>query len=535
MLFIMNLVIKLMQIKKTSVFHPYLFAIFPIISTYSANMQELLPIYLIQPVIIITIFTTIIFLITKLIFKNWSKTGVFVSLIIGLVFSYGHVYLQISGFELSGFEIGRHVFLIIPYIVTFLIVGIYVFKTKLKFENITKILNVVAMTLILVSVVSIGIYAIENEGLGIIVLGKEVIDQKSGIEIDVQNEKMIALVGDLQKYPDVYYILFDGYAGESSLEKDFGFDNSNFIKLLEQKGFFVASNSYSNYPQTFLSVPSTMNMQYLNYLKDVLGEESKDQITPMMMMENSLVSEIFKSKGYKIVTFLNNSFDNINADYLACKNTSFFEGNKLMSIIIKINIFQYFLEWIELENLRNNQECYFTELPNLKNQFEEPVFVFAHILLPHPPNVFGPNGEHVMPRIYYNEWGTQEDKDRYLDTLQYANLRIEEIVNKILKDNERDSIIIISSDHGTDFDFDWNDPTNEMLKQRFSNLNAYYMPKGQELLYENITPVNSFRIIFNSNFNGNFELLEDKAYWSTYDKPYNFKDVTEVVNQKNEE
>ena len=524
----MNLIILTMWIKKTSVFHPYLFAIFPIISTYSVNMQELLPIYLIQPITIIVIFTTIVFLLTKLIFKNWSKTGVFVSLIIGLIFSYGHVYLQIAGFELSGFTIGRHIFLIIPYIVTFLIVGVYVFRTKLKFENITKILNVVATTLILVSVMSIAIYAIENEGLGIVVLEKEVIDQKSGIEIQTQNEKMVSLVGDLQNYPDVYFMIFDGYAGKSSLEKDLGFDNSSFIQLLEQKGFFVASNSFSNHPQTFLSIPSTMNMQYFDYLKDVLGEESKDQITPLIMLENSLVVEIFKSKGYKIISFPNHSVK-INGDYFACERTGIFEANKLMSIITKINIFSYFLGWIELENIRDSQKCYFRELPNLKNQFEEPIFVFAHILLPHPPNLFGPNGEHVVPRIYYNEWGTQEDKDRYLDTLQYANLRIEEVVNKILKDNERDSIIIIASDHGTDFEFDWDNPTNEMLKQRFSNLNAYYMPKGQELLYDEISPVNSFRIIFNSNFNSNFELLEDKAYWSTYDKPYQFEDITEVL------
>ena len=529
MLFIMNSVIKFMWIKKTSVFHPYFFAIFPIISTYSTNMQELLPNYLIQPVVIMLIFTTIIFLITKLIFKNWSKSGIFVSTIIGLIFSYGYIYFQISGFELGGFTIGRHMFLIIPYVVAFFIIGLYIFRTKLKFDNITKILNVVGITLILVSVTNIGIYALENEGLGIVVLEQESINETVGIPMNIQDKKMISLVGDLQKYPDVYYIILDGYAGESSLERDLGFNNSKFIELLEQKGFFIASNSHSNYAQTFLSIPSTMNMKYLNFLKDVLGEESKDQITPMMMMENSLVMEIFKSKGYKTIDFPNNSFEKINSDYKACENENFLESNKLMTMINKINMFEYFLTIIKNDNLRKNQECFFTELSEIHDKFEEPVFILGHIVLPHPPNVFGPNGEHVMPRIYYNEWGTQEDKDRYLGTLQYANLRIEEFVNNVLNDNERDSIIIISSDHGTDFDFDWDNPNNEMLKQRFSNFNAYYMPKGQELLYENISPVNSFRIMFNSNFNGNFELLEDKAYWSTYDKPYKFEDVTEIV------
>ena len=104
-----------------------------------------------------------------------------------------------------------------------------------------------------------------------------------------------------------------------------------------------------------------------------------------------------------------------------------------------------------------------------------------------------------------------------------------------MNETDHQPIIIIESDHGTSFDFDWNNPTNEMLKQRLSNLNAYYMPKGQELLYDTITPVNSFRIMFNSNFNGNFELLEDKVYWSNYDEPYKFEDITKIVNQKDEE
>ena len=62
-------------------------------------------------------------------------------------------------------------------------------------------------------------------------------------------------------------------------------------------------------------------------------------------------------------------------------------------------------------------------MPEIHKKFDEPVFVYAHVMLPHPPNLFGPNGEHVMPRINYNEWGTQEDKDRYLDTFTICKFK----------------------------------------------------------------------------------------------------------------
>jgi len=54
-------------------------------------------------------------------------------------------------------------------------------------------------------------------------------------------------------------------------------------------------------------------------------------------------------------------------------------------------------------------------------------------------------------------------------------------------------------------------------------LNAYYLPRGgQDLLYENISPVNSFRLIFDYYFGGNFGLLEDGSYFSSYQQPFDF-------------
>jgi len=64
-------------------------------------------------------------------------------------------------------------------------------------------------------------------------------------------------------------------------------------------------------------------------------------------------------------------------------------------------------------------------------------------------------------------------------------------------------------------------------------LNAYYLPDdGDGLLYESITPVNTFRLIFSSYFNSRYDLLEDNSYFSTYERPYQFVDVTEIVAEK---
>ena len=52
---------------------------------------------------------------------------------------------------------------------------------------------------------------------------------------------------------------------------------------------------------------------------------------------------------------------------------------------------------------------------------------------------------------------------------------------------------------------------------------------GQEIFYDTITPVNTFRILFNNYFGDNFEILEDKMYFAEQEEPWNFIEITEIV------
>ena len=63
-----------------------------------------------------------------------------------------------------------------------------------------------------------------------------------------------------------------------------------------------------------------------------------------------------------------------------------------------------------------------------------------------------------------------------------------------------------------------------------SIFSAYYLPdQNTDLIYDSITPVNSFRLILNTYFNTDYKLLEDKSYFSDYGHPYNFTDVTKIL------
>ena len=45
---------------------------------------------------------------------------------------------------------------------------------------------------------------------------------------------------------DIYYLIFDQYARSDILKKYYNYDNSSFINSLENQGFNVAKESYSN-------------------------------------------------------------------------------------------------------------------------------------------------------------------------------------------------------------------------------------------------------------------------------------------------
>ena len=68
------------------------------------------------------------------------------------------------------------------------------------------------------------------------------------------------------------------------------------------------------------------------------------------------------------------------------------------------------------------------------------------------------------------------------------------------------------------------------LEQRMSILSAYYLPGVEENLSDDVTTsVNTFRMIFNSYFNTDYDLLENKIYVNDENNPDYWIDVADVL------
>ena len=145
---------------------------------------------------------------------------------------------------------------------------------------------------------------------------------------------------------------------------------------------------------------------------------------------------------------------------------------------------------------------------------KEPKLVFAHIIIPHPPYVFGPNGDPVAMEDVGTTKSDREDA-LYRDQAIYISNRMQEIVPRIISNSARPPIIIIQGDHGPTVAKD--------AKTRMRNLNVYYFPGVDAPLYPTITPVNTFRVIFNIYFGQNLPILKDKSLHSNYIDPFSFR------------
>jgi hypothetical protein len=169
-----------------------------------------------------------------------------------------------------------------------------------------------------------------------------------------------------------------------------------------------------------------------------------------------------------------------------------------------------------------------------------PKFVYAHFLAPHPPFVFGPNGEPVAPDRPFtlgdasdftrNAFSTrQQYRSGYVAQLQYINRSVLSALDAVFARSARPPIVIVQGDHGSRMLTDWQSLEKTNPREVFANLNAFFLPDGKaaDVFYQDISPVNSFRLLFDHQFGARFGRLPDRSFYATMQKPYQFTDVTD--------
>jgi Sulfatase len=311
---------------------------------------------------------------------------------------------------------------------------------------------------------------------------------------------------------DIVYVIPDRYGGSATLRR-YGFDNSEFLGALRDRGFSVAERTFGNYQKTAHSMAASLGMRYL----DGFGRRATapDDWSPLFdEIHGSRVATFLQRRGYEYV-HVGSWWSPMAEDPEADRNVRF-------SIPSGLPVEQ----GLRVATLRQ-----FEDIAEAAAR-PGPQFVLAHVLLPHPPYVFDRFGGPYTER---EREGIPRD-EQYLEQLRFTNVLLLNLVDRLLAGpDEEDPIVILQSDEGPhplpyEYDRFWNwfGATDAQLLEKFRLLNAYHLPGVEaEGLSPTISPVNSFRVVLNEYFGQGLELLPDRSFvFRDEAHLYRFREIT---------
>ena len=247
--------------------------------------------------------------------------------------------------------------------------------------------------------------------------------------------------------PNIYWLIFDEYAGDNELKKYYHYDNP-LSGTLAEMGFTVSENSYNWNTSTYRILQYITALQYT-------GANDLAAIRQEIAEPDRPLWTLLRRLGYQLYDMETaDKFSLTNLLDIAAKKAvpQTVEGQTLLSLLLEYSIL-YRYEHEIADRILPAQSAGTVRDTILKvldaaehisrYRAGSPAFTFVYLHVPHAPYLFDRNGDAVDKEQEYN-W---KDKQYYLDQLIYTTGRMESICRAIIRDDP-DSIIILQSDHG---------------------------------------------------------------------------------------
>lgn len=490
----------------------FLLGLFPLIYLWNSNKNQIYPRDTGLAFLLTAAFIIIVWLIFLLIYRQPVRASLGSSIVYILFFSFGHVFNLIAQSPqlLAAFGFMK-------------LLALYILLGAAAFYALHRVRMVPAATVQALNLITVILMAFN---LFQISQSEAAKNQKSAPMNAAQPSASEGSVTKGQSTrPDIYYIILDAYSRQDVLKKITGFDNSEFINALRDRGFYVADCANSNYNGTLISMSSSLNYAYHDKNADLENEPEL-----FNELKNNRIRYDLQKFGYKFVTTKGySSFNDIQQSDIYL---NYLEDAGMQDTLAQSRFTQMYLEttllrpayelykldpakygrlagWLMLSDNENDQNWearfWYNQTKYVFSSLEKfpekdgPFFVYAHINAPHGPIVFDRNGN-------FRFTPNADDKaSLYVDTVIYLNSRVLELVDTLIKKSEVPPIIIIQGDHGA----------HKLSSgvDRNKILNAYYFPQEmKDKLYSTITPVNTFRLILRDLFHQNIDLLPDTVY-----------------------
>ena len=494
--------------------HPYLSAVCVVVGLYSVNTQQVSINEVLPALLVVVGFALILRLFLGFLCRNNLKASAATTLMLGLVFSFEHIYSALVLLEpLHGLGHLRLRYCVLLWggaVATTLLMARSSILEHAKLHRSLNLFAGIFLTLITFRVV--GNY---DDISSQVVLG----DPKKVEEIELP-------VPSVSR--DIYYLVFDRYPSHDTLESFFGFDNTEFESALASRGFVVSTSSRANYPKTLVSMSSALNMQY--HEDRVIKDHEYTNL-----LRSHAVGRSLKKAGFRYFHF-GNWYDPLRYNDDADSN---YRVGLLKSEFLEIILFTTPFGRI-FANPQRQPSVILRQFEAIERlPVTSPKFVYAHFLLPHPPFLFSKTG----PKAFL-ELDKRPVDEQFLDQLEFTNSRILLLIDRIVQNSKEPPIIVLQADEGPLLNkaVDSERTLVEQIQKRTGILSAFLIPGvPKDRIPETTSPVNTFRVIFRESFSADLELLPSKVfYWKEVEPEGHgnaqgnegFQDVTAMLSQE---
>ncbi len=497
--------------------YPLLLAAYAVLFLYGQNLGELRPADLGPPLVGVVVAALVVLVVGAYVMGDGRRAALIVGSLTAVLLFYGHAadVLQPFGVRVGFQQVGWAAVLIVVVIVA-LRIGSF------RLAGLTRALNL--MTALLVAFALVAIVPAELSRFGRTTTAAGTVGGSGG------------------PARDIYFLIFDRYGSARSLESLYGIDDRPFIEGLRSRGFQIAPDSHANYVKTSLSLAATLNLDYLDDLVAAQDPSSDDHGPIDARLSNHGVGRFLRDRGYRYV-HVGSYFGPTRTSELADRNLEPGGPSDFMAALYDASVLPAIARRIGATKATPARERHHAvgrfQLDTLDRLAADPgpMFVFAHLLLPHPPYTFASDGSFVTDE---GDAGRGQ-REGFAQQLEYLQTRIDTLVDSLLARPEADRpIIILQGDEGpypppyagNTIGYDWATATSDELEIKFGILNAMYLPgEDAPTLSPTLSSVNTFRLILDAYFGADLPLLPDRSFTSAGKfRPYDLTDITDRLS-----
>ena len=360
--------------------------------------------------------TTALYAAAALLFRDTRKAALLVTAFLLLFLVYDTVFDRVEDWQIAGWRPGRHRYALLACYGVLGALATALYRTPRTLTTVTGLANVVTAGMLLLPAGTVA--------------AKQLMP---GVATSAPLPPLPSASRAPQPLPDIYYLVFDRYGDRATIRDTYGYDNEALYRYLTGEGFFIAEASRSNYLKTALSLASSLNLTHLEDGALNVPRDSAEWAPIYDMLADHRLGRFLKAQGYSYVhagSWWWPTRKNSNATQSI--NSYPFTPRPLMVLLDSGLVAPVFRKTASpwLDDRRQQWSRVNHDLAALERIADQsgPKFVFAHVLVPHPPYVFNRDGSFLTAEAA----ARAEERESYVNQLVATNRKIMALIDRIL-------------------------------------------------------------------------------------------------------